>query len=135
MSLERFEEAAEIFRALSQKYPGEPRPRGGMLDLPNSRPPSPATTTTPPPKAPARRSPKPGRGSRQRRRQYMQGRMSELDSNYGKALDFYQEAFEVDGTHRRNAFRLAYLSERCGATRWPCRSTRPWPPCCRSTAA
>ncbi|MEZ5974476.1 MAG: DNA-directed RNA polymerase subunit alpha C-terminal domain-containing protein [Planctomycetota bacterium] len=114
MSLERFEEAAEIFRALSQKYPGEPRPRGGMLDaqleaaLARNDYDAAAEGTR---KALAEA---PAEFLDSAEGQYMQGRMSELDRNYGKALDFYQEAFEVDGTHRRNAFRLAYLSERCG---------------------
>ena len=117
MSAKRFAEAAEVFQRLATKYPGEPRPRGGMLDarleatlaggdydggLAGLR-------TALDAEAEAFRASAEGR--------YLLGRVSELEYDAGTALDHYKAARALDPTHRGNLFRLAYLSERSGHDR------------------
>jgi DNA-directed RNA polymerase subunit alpha len=45
---------------------------------------------------------------------HLRGRVAELSGDYQEALECFQAARAADPTHRRNLFRLAYLSERCG---------------------
>ncbi len=117
VSARRFGAAAEVFQRLAAKYPGEPRPRGALLD--------------------ARLEEALAQGDREAGREalkkaldgeseafrasaegrYLLGRLDELGGESGTALDHYKAARTLDPTHRGNLFRFAYLSERCGLDR------------------
>ncbi|MDF1839152.1 MAG: DNA-directed RNA polymerase subunit alpha C-terminal domain-containing protein [Planctomycetota bacterium] len=114
MSLERFDEAATLFKKLSDKYPSEPRPRGGWLDakIEAGLRQSQDDSTIAAVQADLDGAPEDFAQSAEGR--FISGRLAELSMNAGDALDHYQAAQEVDPTHRRNSFRLAYLAERSG---------------------
>ena len=114
MSSERPAEALPIFERLTQKYPEEPRPRGGWLDAQLE-----ADLVSGDTEKAAERlagalasSPEPFRTSAEGR--YLAGRLAEISNEPQTALDEYAAAREADPTHRTNLFRLAYVSERHG---------------------
>jgi DNA-directed RNA polymerase subunit alpha len=114
MALRRYMEAAGIFRRLSDAYPNEPRPRGGLLEaelendlvkgdleravenLKNAIAAAPASFADS------------GEAS------YLRGRLAELEGDWSEALDRYETARERTPHHRQLLFRAAYLAERCG---------------------
>tara|TARA_R110002072_G_scaffold101732_8_gene224104 strand:- start:947 stop:2281 length:1335 start_codon:yes stop_codon:yes gene_type:complete len=114
MSLRRPSEAKPIFERLSTKYPDEPRPRGGMLDsqldadLEKGDLESAGQTL----EAALNAAPSSFAGSAEAL--YLQGRLAECKNEPQAAVDNYLAAREVDPTHRRNLFRLAYCAERGG---------------------
>ncbi len=114
MSIERFEEAATLFKKLSDKYPSEPRPRGGWLDakIEAGLMQTQDDTTVSAVQAELDGAPEDFAQSAEGR--YIAGRLAELSMKAADALDHYQAAQDVDPTHRRNGFRLAYLAERNG---------------------
>ncbi len=114
MSLERFEEAADLFRKLSDKYPSEPRPRGGWLDAKIEAGLSQAQDDAIVGAVQADLEGAPEDFAQSAEGNYIAGRLAELSMNASAALDHYQAAQDVDPTHRRNSFRLAYLAERSG---------------------
>lgn len=114
LSAERYEEAQPIFERLSQAYPDEPRPRAGLLearleaalakgDVDAAR----AALEQGFQEAPASFS-ESAEGS------FLRGRAAELERNWGKALDEYARAIELDPDHRRALFLCAHLAERNG---------------------
>ncbi|MBL6719928.1 MAG: tetratricopeptide repeat protein [Planctomycetes bacterium] len=114
MSLGRAGEARAIFERLSEKYPDEPRPRGAALDALcdealNKDGEEAAADALEQALAAA---PQPFHPSAEGR--YLAGRVAELRGEDEAALEAYGQARDVDGTHRRNLFRLGYLAERAG---------------------
>lgn len=114
MSLGRPADALPIFERLSQAYPDEPRPRGGLLEAKveadiealgdeqalqnlvqglDSAPPSFQDSAE---------------------AHYLLGRRAELSRDWQAAIDCFRAAREVDPTHRANLFHLAYRAERTG---------------------
>ncbi|MCA9001554.1 MAG: tetratricopeptide repeat protein, partial [Planctomycetes bacterium] len=114
MSLERFDEAAKLFKTLSDKYPSEPRPRGGWLDAKLEAGLSQSQDDAVIAAVQADLASAPADFAESAEGHYIAGRLHELEMNASKALDCYQAAQNVDPTHRRNSFRLAYLAERSG---------------------
>lgn len=114
LSLERFDEAAKLFQELSQKYPSEPRPRGGYLDahleaLLAAEKNDEAIAFLEKELASA-----PVEFGDSAEGAYMRGRLHELQNDPSQAIECYRDANQIDPTHRRNAFRLAHLAERNG---------------------
>ncbi|MFT5200376.1 MAG: tetratricopeptide (TPR) repeat protein, partial [Planctomycetota bacterium] len=112
MSLERFEEAARLFKTLSDKYPSEPRPRGGWLDAKIEAGLCQAQDDAMISAVQSELEQAPEDFAASAEGHYVSGRLAELGMNASVALDHYQAAQDVDPTHRRNSFRLAYLAER-----------------------
>lgn len=119
MSLGRFSEAREIFQRLTDKYPDEPRPRGGWLDslveehLAKGNNDSGATEAAADALQQAlEASPAPFHPSAEGR--YLAGRLNELKGDADAAVESYTLAREVDPTHRRNLYRMAWIAERNG---------------------
>lgn len=114
VSLQRLDEAAAIFRKLSEKYPAEPRPRGDMLDaeldLALSKGDAEAAVSS----LEAALAGLPETFGESVEGRHLRGRVAELSGDYQEALECFQAARAADPTHRRNLFRLAFLSERCG---------------------
>ena len=114
VSLQRLDEAAAIFRKLSEKYPAEPRPRGDMLDaeldLALSKGDAEAAVSS----LEAALAALPETFGESVEGRHLRGRVAELSGDYQEALECFQAARAADPTHRRNLFRLAFLSERCG---------------------
>ena len=115
MSLERFADAAPVFKRLSDAYPDEPRPRAGWLE---------ATMETR-----RRESEDDEEAARQLEQaldeapetfrnsaegHYLAGRVFELRRDWQYAIGEFLDARDLDPQHRQNLFRLAYLSERWG---------------------
>jgi len=114
MSLGRPQEAMPIYERLSNKYPDEPRPRGGWIE--------------------ARLEAALASGDAEAAQQqldevlatatpafldsaeghYLQGRTAQMNREWQLAIDHYSAAMEADPTHRANLFRLGYLAERNG---------------------
>ncbi|HRV81983.1 MAG TPA: DNA-directed RNA polymerase subunit alpha C-terminal domain-containing protein, partial [Planctomycetota bacterium] len=114
MSLERFAEAASIFEALSKKYPAEPRPRGGWLDAQLEAGLASGKDQEAVAALKQQLENAPADFAESAEGLYMRARLEELERNTEDAIDLYREAHRADPTHRRNAFRLAYLAERSG---------------------
>jgi DNA-directed RNA polymerase subunit alpha len=114
MSMGRPGDARPIFERLSNAYPDEPRPRGGMLDAACEADvlKGDAEATLANLQKALADSPESFRASAEGR--YLQGRVEEFTRSWQEALDEYRAAREVDPTHRANLFRLAYVAERCG---------------------
>lgn len=114
MSLGRAGEAVKIFSILADKYKEEARPRGDMLDAKLDDDLSKGDVEA----AVAALEGDLGiygemlADSAEGR--YLRGRVAELSGDYQEALEQYQAGRAADPTHRRNLFRLAYLSERTG---------------------
>ena len=114
MSLQRLEEAAAIFRKLSEKYPAEPRPRGDMLDAELDLALSKGDVEAAVSSLEAALAGLPETFGESVEGRHLRGRVAELSGDYQEALECFQAARAADPTHRRNLFRLAFLSERCG---------------------
>ncbi|MEZ6013559.1 MAG: DNA-directed RNA polymerase subunit alpha C-terminal domain-containing protein [Planctomycetota bacterium] len=116
-SIQRFAEAAAVFERLAAKYPGEPRPRGGMLDARFEE--ELAKGDTEAAVASLRKAldaeSEAFRASAEGR--YLLGRVAESSFDADTALEHYLASRTLDPTHRGNLFRLAYLSERSGLDR------------------
>jgi len=114
VSAGRAAEAVAIFNALSSKYPEESRPLGDMLDAQLDANLSSgdvesaiaATEQAVSDQSEAFRSSAEGL--------HLLGRLAELSGNYTQAIEHFVASRGADPTHRRNLFRLAYLSERVG---------------------
>lgn len=114
VSLGRAGDAVTIFKKLSDKYPDEPRPRGDMLDAQLDHDLSKGdveAAVSDLEKALATQTEAFGESAEGR---HLKGRIAELSGDYQEALECYQAARAADPTHRRNLFRLAFLSERTG---------------------
>jgi len=114
VSLGRAGEAVTIFKKLSDKYPDEPRPKGDMLDAQLDHDLSKGdveAAVSDLEKALAGQSDAFGESAEGH---HLKGRIAELSGDYQEALECYQASRAADPTHRRNLFRLAYLSERTG---------------------
>ncbi|MCZ6597561.1 MAG: tetratricopeptide repeat protein [Planctomycetota bacterium] len=116
VALRRFGEAADIFERLADKYPTEPRPRGGHLV---SRLEATLAKRPDDPEGVAEESEKaleaqPTEFQESVEGFYLAGRVAELRRDWETALDCYASAHAVDPTHRPNLTRAANLAERCG---------------------
>jgi DNA-directed RNA polymerase subunit alpha len=127
MSLKRPQAALPIFERLTKAYPGEPRPRGSMLeaqldsqlfasgedgaaDLTD-----PTVDTTAAVDALGRalgQAPKDFLESADGH--YLRARQAELQRDLEEAMEHYLAAYRLDPTMRNNLVRGAYLAERCG---------------------
>ncbi|MDG1492186.1 MAG: DNA-directed RNA polymerase subunit alpha C-terminal domain-containing protein [Planctomycetota bacterium] len=114
VSAGRSAEAVAIFQSLSSKYPEESRPLGDMLDAQldanlaggDVEGAIAATEQTVSDQTEAFRSSAEGL--------HLLGRLCELSGDYNQAIEHFVASRGADPTHRRNLFRLAYLSERVG---------------------
>ncbi|MCC6406639.1 MAG: RNA polymerase subunit sigma [Planctomycetes bacterium] len=114
MAAERYKDALPILEKLTNAYPEEPKPRGGMLeakleiDL--------ATGDSDKALANLRggleKAPKSFAASAEGH--YLIGRVAELERKWELAIDEYEAARDVDPTHRGALFRSGYLCERYG---------------------
>jgi DNA-directed RNA polymerase subunit alpha len=115
MTLGRPAEAAPIIERLSEAYPQEPRPRGGLLearleaDLAAD-----ATGARAQAGLAAGLKAAPAGFADSAEGRYLRGRLAELERDWETALDHYGAARAADPTHRSNLFRMAYLAERGG---------------------
>ncbi len=117
MSTSRYDEAAPIFKRLSDAYPQEPRPRGCYLlavlesDLQKlgDEDPGPAIA-----RVETELDGAPDTFHESVEGSYLAGRLAELRRDFEGALDHYAAGFEADPTHRENGFHGALLAERCG---------------------
>ena len=115
MSLERYDEAQPLFKRLSDSYPSEPRPRGGMLEaqyehaLTQSEDPTDANTQL---REAIDNSPEGFAESSEGL--YLTGRLYESEGDIEEAISFYDQARQLDPTLRENVLRLAHLAERGG---------------------
>ncbi|MEM6672611.1 MAG: DNA-directed RNA polymerase subunit alpha C-terminal domain-containing protein [Planctomycetota bacterium] len=107
-------EAAPIFESLAKKYPEEPRPRGDMLDakLDADLATGDVEAAISSVEAVLESENEAFHASAEGR--HLRGRVAELSGDYMDALEQFQAARAADPSHRRNLFRLAYLSERVG---------------------
>jgi DNA-directed RNA polymerase subunit alpha len=120
MSLGRADEAAPIFKGLSERYPGEPKPLGGYLnarleaslagkDQDDEEEVAPALAELEASLEEAGESfDASGWG------QFLRGRAQELRRRWNAAMEHYGRARELDPTLRRNLMRLGRLAERFG---------------------
>ena len=114
MSAGRPGDALPIFERLSQKYPEEPRPRGGWLDARLE-----AHLVEKGEEAALEALSKALEGSppsfvESAEGRYLWGRCYELRREFQEAIERYAAAREADPTHRLNLFCMAYLAERTG---------------------
>jgi DNA-directed RNA polymerase subunit alpha len=114
MSLNEPNSALPIFKRLSDAYPQEPRPRGGLLDARleselASGDPEVALKNLEKSLADA-----PANFAESAEGRYLRGRAAEMKRDWSTALDHYEQAHEVDPTNRGALFRGAHLFERCG---------------------
>jgi DNA-directed RNA polymerase subunit alpha len=114
MALDRPQDARPIFERLSQKYPGEPRPRGGWLAAQFDADLASAGTEQAIERLQASLTSAPEGFAESAEARFLRGRVAELSHQYQTALDEYTAAREADPTHRPNLFRLAYMAERTG---------------------
>jgi DNA-directed RNA polymerase subunit alpha len=114
MSLGRPAEAEPIFQRLSDKYPQEPRPRGGRIEarLESELLSGDAEVACKNLEEELRSAPEGFDTSAEGR--YLQGRADELNRLWESALEHYETARAADPTHRPTMFHLAHLAERCG---------------------
>jgi DNA-directed RNA polymerase subunit alpha len=114
-SLHRHDEAAPVFKQLSDKYGDEPRPRAGWLealleaDLVAGKEGEDAVARCAKGWAEA-----PESFQKSAEGKYLSARMAECRRDWDAALDAYVAARAIDPTHRSNLFHLAHLAERTG---------------------
>lgn len=114
VSAGRSAEAVSIFKALSEKYPDEPRPLGDMLDAQLDADLAKGDVEKAVAAVEAVVSGQPETFGESAEGRHIKGRIAELSGDYQEAMELFQAARAADPTHRRNLFRLAYLSERMG---------------------
>jgi len=114
VSAGRSRDAVEIFAGLAKKYPDEPRPLGDMLDakLDADLAGGDVEAAVGDLEKAIADATEAFRESAEGR--HLRGRVAELSGDYQEAMELFQAARAVDPTHRRNLFRLAYVSERVG---------------------
>jgi DNA-directed RNA polymerase subunit alpha len=118
MALGRPADALPIFERLSNAYPDEPRPRGGVIEAQLEL----AMEGVDP-------LDDPSKGIQVLKKaldgasatftesadgHYLAARLAELERRYEDAVEHHLAAFEIDPTLRNNLVRGAYLAERCG---------------------
>jgi DNA-directed RNA polymerase subunit alpha len=110
----RPKEAIAIFQGLSAKYPDEPRPRGACLDAAFDAAllEGDAEAAVAALEQALDDAPESFAGSAECH--YLRGRAAEYSGNAQAAIDAYRAAREIDPTHRRNLFTLAFIAERNG---------------------
>ena len=115
ISVGNWKEAAEVFERLSKKHPSAAEPLGCLLEArfetarAKSNDDEAAADDL---EAALGKSPESFRESAFYH--HLVGRVAEAREERQNAVDSYLRAREVDPSHRRNLFRLAYLLERCG---------------------
>jgi DNA-directed RNA polymerase subunit alpha len=114
VSAGRSADAVGIFEALSSKYPDESRPKGDMLDAQLDAQLASGDVEAAIAATEQAVSDQPEAFRASAEGQHLLGRLAELSGDYSQALELFQAARAADPTHRRNLFRLAYLSERVG---------------------
>lgn len=114
LSLGRAAEAAPLFERLSKSFPEEARPRGGLLEArleadlaDGDEEKALASLEKGLKEAPA------SFGTSAEGR-YLAGRAAELKRHFESAIENYDQARELDPTHRTALFRLAWTAERIG---------------------
>jgi len=120
MSLGRASEAAPIFKTLSEKYPGEPKPLGGHLNARldaalEGKDEHDDTAVTPVLEQLDADLAAAGEDFHASAwGQHLLGRGAELRREWQKAIEHYERARELDPSMRRNLMRLGFLAERFG---------------------
>lgn len=114
MSLGKPGEAVAIFGRLADKYQDEPRPRGDMLDAKLDHDLLKGDVEAAVAALEADLAQYGEMLAESAEGRYLRGRVAELSGDYQEALEQFQAGRAADPTHRRNLFRLAYLSERTG---------------------
>jgi DNA-directed RNA polymerase subunit alpha len=114
MAAERYKDALPIFEKLTNAYPEEPKPRGGMLEakLELDFVVGDTDKTIANLRAGLEKAPKSFATSAEGH--YLLGRLAELERKWELAIDEHEAAREVDQTHRGALFRSGYLCERYG---------------------
>ena len=117
MSLGRPQDAEPVFQALADKYPDEPRPRGGLLEARFEAGVKAAADGDLDPAcdqldADLAATPESFQGSAECH--YMRGRLCETRRDWDGALEGYLAARELDPGMRTALMRAAYLAERGG---------------------
>lgn len=117
LSANRAADAKPIYERLSNKFPDEPKPRGGWLE-------SALEAGVASGDADAILAALESLGSslasapdafkQSAEFSYLSGRCAEIGNDPQSAIDHYSAARDKDPTHRRNLFRLAYVAERTG---------------------
>lgn len=115
ISLRNYKNAAPVFKQLSDKYGDEPRPRAGWLealleeDIAAGKEGEEAIGRCAKGWAEA-----PESFQNSAEGKYLSARMAECRRDWDAALEAYQEAREIDPSHRSNLFHFAHLAERTG---------------------
>ena len=110
----RHREAVAIFERLSDKYPGEPRPRGAALDAALEADVAGGDEDTALATLTAKLEGAPPSFAESAEGCYVRGRAAALGGDDQAAIESYVAAREADPTHRRNLFHLGFLAERNG---------------------
>ncbi len=117
MSLGRYTEAGPIFLRLSNKYPGEPKARGGYIEacfeeaLTKCSEDDPSTVLELLEREVSEAGPEFPDSAEGH---YLAGRAAELRHEWELALEEFRQARELNPSLRRNLFSLAHRAERCG---------------------
>ncbi|MFT7680432.1 MAG: DNA-directed RNA polymerase subunit alpha [Planctomycetota bacterium] len=114
MALDREAEAQPIFEALTAKYPEEPRPRGAAMDAQFEATAKKDGEGAAGDALEAALGQAPESFNESAEGKYLTGRLAEARLDHQTAMDCYRAAREVDPSHRRNLFRLAFVAERYG---------------------
>jgi len=114
MSLGRPSEAHAIFERLSNAYPNEPRPRGAKIEARLEVELAKGNADAALAQLEKDLAAAPAVFAESAESKYLTGRAAELRNDAPAALDAYDEARDIDPTHRANLFRLAHLAERNG---------------------
>ncbi|MEL6905006.1 MAG: DNA-directed RNA polymerase subunit alpha C-terminal domain-containing protein [Planctomycetota bacterium] len=107
-------EAAPIFEGLAKKYPEESRPLGDMLDAALDAGLKAGDVEKAVSELESTMAGQSETFKESAEGRHLRGRIAELSGDYQEAMELFQAARSVDPTHRRNLFRLAYVSERAG---------------------
>jgi DNA-directed RNA polymerase subunit alpha len=114
MSLGDPKSALPIFKRLSDAYPQEPRPRGGMLDARLESDLASDDVDAARKNLAEGLAAAPPVFTESAESHYMLARQAELERDWETALDEYESARSIDPTSRSVLFRGGHLFERCG---------------------
>ena len=113
-SIGRWADAEATYAGLTDKYPGERRPRCGMLEAQLEKHLADGQHEAAVDALRAGLDGAPDAFRESPEHAYLTGRAHELEREWEEALDAYATAREADPAGRENLFRLAHLAERCG---------------------